>query len=495
MKPKRRVDGEVTEAVSPRKVGPRDALQKSETDGEPAAKPALKVNKLDNSASVTRLSQHSYIAGIVGAFTILLMGYLASKRDALVKGWGILGGEPDASLAMAFALLVTGAVMFAVELGVRIKVDRGRIISVPDEIREGKWGPFLGRCFTIWVIDLGLLTAALTIYKYANEYGFQRTADYYKPWFAVMEIFRSIYLYGGLPYVVLTRALQHDARSDRKQAAFTVMKAARRIGAAITKRLPPAPAFDRYDKSAMAGLGVKLFFVPLMTVFFSDQFSHLIKNWRFMLDALADSGHKYSIGDFHNVSYTVIFSIDVGLAWAGYVLSTRWIKNTLFSVEPSVLGWMVALMSYPPFNRVFGFYLSTPSESGFMGMKSHAAVTLLAVMSVMSFCVYTSATVCFGLRFSNLTHRGIITTGPYAVVRHPAYAAKNFSWWCVMMPFAFYDAGTHPTYLLAIQLTGLVAMSSIYYWRAITEERHLARDPEYQAYMKKVPWRFIPGVI
>jgi protein-S-isoprenylcysteine O-methyltransferase Ste14 len=38
-------------------------------------------------------------------------------------------------------------------------------------------------------------------------------------------------------------------------------------------------------------------------------------------------------------------------------------------------------------------------------------------------------------------------------------------------------------------------MSAIYYWRAITEERHLSEDAEYRVYAKKVRYRFIPRVI
>jgi len=34
----------------------------------------------------------------------------------------------------------------------------------------------------------------------------------------------------------------------------------------------------------------------------------------------------------------------------------------------------------------------------------------------------------------------------------------------------------------------------IYTVRALTEERHLMKDPEYRAYCKKVKYRFIPGV-
>src|SRR3546814_7283610 len=88
------------------------------------------------------------------------------------------------------------------------------------------------------------------------------------------------------------------------------------------------------------------------------------------------------------------------------------------------------------------------------------------------------ATVAFGLRFSNLTHRGILTHGPYALSRHPAYLAKNLFWWCATLPFlttgSLVDAARN-TLILA-------AVSGVYYWRAKTEEKHLKADPDYVAY-------------
>ena len=460
----------------------------------PRARPAS-ADPLTSSRAVSRLAKHGYIAGLSGAVTVLGMGYLAAKRDAMAKGWGLLAGEASPHLTAAFALLVTASVMFAVEVGIRVRVDRGRILSIADELSLGRVRPFVARSVAIWAVDLGLMSIAFAVYRYATEYGFQRGGEYYKPWFAIMETLRSIYLWAGLPYVLVTRALQHDPNADRKQTAFAVFKAARKIRARFDKSVEAVAPFDRYDRSAMLGLGVKLFFVPVMTVFFSDQFTHLAKNWRFALDTIGNPEKPWSVTDFHNVAYTVIFSVDVALAWAGYVVSSRWIKNTLFSVEPTALGWVVALLSYPPINRVFGFYWSTPSESGFLQMHAPRAVFVLAVCSVASFCIYTSATICFGLRFSNLTHRGIITTGPYAWVRHPAYASKNVSGWCVMAPYAIHQAGGEITTTLVLELVGLLAMSGIYTLRALTEERHLKRDPEYVAYMAKVPYRFFPGIV
>lgn len=444
-------------------------------------------------ADLSALSRYAYIAGLGGTFTVLYMGYLAWKRGALQRGWGILSDVPaDPNLSMLFVLAVIAAVMFVIELAIRLRVEQGHVIRVAESLKKGDYLPFLGECILIYVTELAMLALAFAFYRAAGEYGFGRKGgDYYKPWFTLMPILWGIYLYGGLPYVILTRALQHDPKADRKQAAFTALKAVRLLVHKFTEGHVAAPQpFDRHDWSSLRGLGVKFFFVPLMTVFFVDQFSHLVGNYGYAFG----NNPTFGVHDFHNVSYTIVFSVDVGLAWAGYVVSSRWIKNGIFSAEPTVLGWLVALLSYPPFNRTFGYYFSTPGETAFFGIASQRAVWVLAVMSTASFVVYAAATVCFGLRFSNLTHRGIITTGPYALVRHPAYAAKNFSWWCVMFPVAIYHAGVQRSAGPLLQVVGLVALSGMYYMRAITEEKHLRRDPEYRAYMKKVPHRFIPGV-
>jgi protein-S-isoprenylcysteine O-methyltransferase Ste14 len=95
--------------------------------------------------------------------------------------------------------------------------------------------------------------------------------------------------------------------------------------------------------------------------------------------------------------------------------------------------------------------------------------------------VYSWSTVVFGLRFSNLTHRGIITNGPYRWVRHPAYVSKCMSWWLISVPFIpaggdLLEAGR--LCLLLLLLNGVYAM------RAWTEERHLSRDPDYVRYAR-----------
>src|SRR5690606_29917934 len=81
-------------------------------------------------------------------------------------------------------------------------------------------------------------------------------------------------------------------------------------------------------------------------------------------------------------------------------------------------------------------------------------------------------------RFSNLTHRGIITHGPYSWTRHPAYLSKNLFWWISMFPLlstgSIYDA-IRATFLLA-------CVCGVYLARAQMQERHLGPDPAYREY-------------
>ncbi|MDP9415955.1 MAG: DUF1295 domain-containing protein, partial [Pseudomonadota bacterium] len=93
--------------------------------------------------------------------------------------------------------------------------------------------------------------------------------------------------------------------------------------------------------------------------------------------------------------------------------------------------------------------------------------------------IYAWATVAFGIRFSNLTHRGILTHGPYAWTKHPAYVSKNLFWWAATLPFL----ATTGNPVDMIRNTALLAIiSGVYYWRARTEERHLMADPAYRDY-------------
>jgi protein-S-isoprenylcysteine O-methyltransferase Ste14 len=152
------------------------------------------------------------------------------------------------------------------------------------------------------------------------------------------------------------------------------------------------------------------------------------------------------------------------------------------SVEPTLLGWAAALACYPPFNGLLNNYVQwyTSDDPVFR----HAGVTCAAKCAVLvCFFVYLWGAISLGTKCSNLTNRGIVTTGAFSWVRHPAYAAKNLAWWIALLP-RFSGAA----------VLSMAFWSLLYFLRAITEERHLRNDPDYVAYCQQVRYRFIPGV-
>lgn len=460
--------------------------------------------------SENNLTNYSYISGYAGAFIIIILGYFGAKANVLNQGWEIFSYRVgDNYLHSAFLVLgACGFAMFVIELIIRGMVEK-RIIVISDKILKRQYGLFLLECFLNYIIELGILYLAILFYKYSNEYGFIRQNNYYQPWFNLMSIFWMGYLYLGFPYIVLTRSLQNDTEADKKEPAYLFFKAVmfilkntslltlfKKIEFLDFDKDDKFLSFTRKDKTNLLGIFVKMFFIPVITVFFVNQFSHLVNNWSYITNTLSQTfwSDFMSVMDFHNITFSVIFSIDVGLAWCGYVISSRWIRNSNVSTEPTFLGWFVAISCYPPFQWNMSSYFSPPAETAYLSIPNGGLVWLFTIMSTFSYLVYMLATVYFGLRFSNLTHRGIITRGPYSLVRHPAYAAKNFSWWCVMLPVILYQGLIQHQSFVFVQIFGLIFMTFFYYWRAITEERHLSLDPDYVKYCKKVKYRFVPGI-
>ncbi len=222
----------------------------------------------------------------------------------------------------------------------------------------------------------------------------------------------------------------------------------------------------------LLGWLVKGFFLPLMFTYFCDNLGQLLNY---------DLGRITGFRGFYDWAYFTLYFIDVALVSMTYLMSLKLTDTQIRSTEPSALGWVAALLCYQPFWSLIGAqYLAYDSAREWTAWM--AALPWLAVawgtLILVLVAIYVWATIAFGARFSNLTHRGIITNGPYRYSRHPAYFAKNLSWWLISMPFML---GTSALDSLRHCLL-LLLLNGIYFLRAKTEERHLARDPRYRDY-------------
>ena len=178
-----------------------------------------------------------------------------------------------------------------------------------------------------------------------------------------------------------------------------------------------------------------------------------------------------------------MFMIDVTFATVGYVLTMKPLDAHIRTANPYAAGWTAALICYPPFILMgdggpLDYHIGTGDWTYWLAGYP-LATALTGAWLVFLTGVYAWATVAFGFRFSNLTHRGILTHGPYAWSKHPAYLAKNLFWWCASLPFLA-TTGNPVDMIRNTIVLGMV--SGVYYWRARTEEKHLSADPAYRDY-------------
>jgi hypothetical protein len=183
---------------------------------------------------------------------------------------------------------------------------------------------------------------------------------------------------------------------------------------------------------------------------------------------------------------SAMFMVDTSFATVGYVLTMKPLDAHIRSANPYAAGWTAALICYPPFVLMadggpLDYHPGTKGEEGWTYFLAGypLLMTAIAIAMVALTAIYAWATVAFGLRFSNLTHRGVLTHGPYSWTKHPAYLSKNLFWWLATLPF-FATTGNVTDCIRNTFIMALV--SGVYYWRARTEERHLSADPHYRDY-------------
>jgi len=285
--------------------------------------------------------------------------------------------------------------------------------------------------------------------------------SFYQPFWAVLEIVIPLLVLIAVPYFVWL-----DRRMQRPQDGYWQM------GMLVLGRWSAVhwPSLKQYA----LGWLVKGFFLPLMFVFFQGGIAFL-RDVNF--DRLAGNA-SYSFDLFWELFYT----IDLVFVVVGYTLTLRLLDTHIRTTEPTLSGWLAALINYAPFwTLIYGSYLAYNVDRVSWGnwlADSPVLYVMWGASILLLTGLYAFSSVAFGLRFSNLTHRGIVTNGPYRYSKHPAYVAKNISWWLITIPFIVdstpLDAVRDCLLLLGVNL--------IYFARARTEERHLSWDPVYVEY-------------
>lgn len=386
--------------------------------------------------------------------TNLFINTLALLFALAVLGWLITLGSGLPVQQAAFALILAYALpVIALEAIWLPRTGNNRHVgAAATGDRRQRSGVLIDK-----LIGLGVtLALVLIVYWLLPEY----RGDFYDRYYAALTTLAPWFAVLAIPYVVWT-----DRRYGGQRDGYW------HLAALVTGRHSAADL--AVISQHLLGWLVKLFFLPLMYTYLLDKIG-FYRSFDF-------SDVFGSFKAFFDFTLQSLFFVDLLIACVGYIMTFKATDSHIRSTEPTLLGWMVALMCYQPFwSFVSVQYLdySTGKSWGSWFWDYPPLYVAWGTLILLLMVVYAWSTVSFGIRFSNLTHRGIITGGPYRYCKHPAYVSKNISWWLISMPFMLNVSASES--LRACLL--LLFLNGIYLLRARTEERHLSSDPVYRDY-------------
>lgn len=339
----------------------------------------------------------------------------------------VMGLRPNVYVATWIVLLATAAPMLAAELM------RAPVV----EKRRPTWAPL--------AFAIGLPLASLPFFVLHLQGG--GVANWLRAWAVVAPAFvlrfvieyaRTGTVSGGLPALLGQAVMRGDRQAVKDLAA-------------------PARLF-----------ALKAIFIPLYG-------SSLLALLTMGLDS-----RPVTLVDWLTLAVILAYTIDLGFGLSGYLFAANELAPTVRSTQPRLIGWLVCLACYgpifahwPEFEAVVRAEIGWPTQ-----LELTLATGLAAAAMLVLLVLYVSASVCFGLRFSNLANRGVLAAGPYRLMKHPAYFAHAANAWIlcgVLLPAAGVELGVS-------QWLVPLAFSLFYWGRARTEEMHMREDPDYVAY-------------
>lgn len=217
---------------------------------------------------------------------------------------------------------------------------------------------------------------------------------------------------------------------------------------------------------------VKGFFLPIMIVYLLQIIGRL--------QGMAATAMSIDPVTIVSVLTNAAIALELTVVCVGYTCTLRLFDSHIRSTNPFLLGWLVTLAVYEPFNGVISgrIFIYSDSYQWFHWLADSWMLIPWGAAIVVTFFTWLWATAIYGLRWSNLTNRGIITNGPYRFTKHPDYVSKVAFFWLVNVPFVSL-AGPWDGLRGAI---AMIAVSLIYFGRARMEEKHLSEEPAYRDY-------------
>jgi len=149
------------------------------------------------------------------------------------------------------------------------------------------------------------------------------------------------------------------------------------------------------------------------------------------------------------------------------------VRRPARAVTTRMGDWLLA------FGGTFGAVLLRPyGAHPQWGVRIGLVVQLVGV--VMGVVTYLTLGRSFGFAAAD---RGLVTRGPYSVVRHPIYACYLFA----LCGYVLQSISVRNALVVVFVLSCDIGRTAV-------EERVLSTSQDYEAYRRQVRWRLLPGV-
>ena len=162
-------------------------------------------------------------------------------------------------------------------------------------------------------------------------------------------------------------------------------------------------------------------------------------------------------------------------------------------VTGAIIMGVMSLVRFPPRAAMMNSKAFASTVATFvlpaLVRPAPASVGILASIAIgMEVCglvLSQVARIYMGRSFGILPgNRGIVTKGPFRIVRHPVYTG----WFLLSIGYCL----AYPSWINFLLVS---TASPFMLWRILLEEQLLLEDPEYREYVQRVRFRLIPGVI
>ncbi len=333
--------------------------------------------------------------------------------------------------------------------------------------------------YVVWMVVLFIGIKFLGSHPYYQRY--DKSMEF-------LDALLNIYLVAGIPYFLLTLIFKASRVEDFYDPAVRLLHILKQIslGFMVRGNRRFAVLDKAYNRKVLLNLVMRAYFIPFMVV---------------QIYITMDSAIRFSADNFNNYNLmtvlvwlsSILWFMDALVASAGYSIESRWAENRTRSIDMTVGGWLVCMACYEPLNQVtgtlfpFGPFIANVAPESFV-FAEQTGLYIFKMVEIVLLLALIYSDVSLGPSGVNITLKRLQTRGPYGIIRHPGTVCKLSLWW---LQTAFYAQFWASPQLII----GHLAWNVLYILRAYTEERHLRKHAEYREYMKRVKYRFIPGVI